>query len=158
MIPTNEQIMAEAKRRSVDSVMTLHSHIIEVVREGWTPAEPVDPDMLAFREWAAKRNPTRETASDIFLAGARMAREGWTPPKPVDPDVLAFEEWWRTEDGSPNARVAYLAGALMAREQERAKGLVEFAKRRVPWGVRVATDVHTVQRARAALARSGREA
>jgi hypothetical protein len=131
MIPTNEQIMAEAKRRSVDSVMTLHSHIIEVVREGWTPAEPVDPDMLAFREWAAKRNPTRETASDIFLAGARMAREGWTPPKPVDPDVLAFEEWWRTEDGSPNARVAYLAGALMAREQEqeRAKGLVAFAVR-----------------------------
>jgi hypothetical protein len=49
-----------------------------LARENWTPPEPepvVDPDVLAFREWAAKRNPTRETASDIFLAGARMARE-----------------------------------------------------------------------------------
>jgi hypothetical protein len=58
--------------------------------EGYTPPEPVDPDVLAFREWAAKawaeRYPNEvddalsgkrddSHVADAYLAGARMARE-----------------------------------------------------------------------------------
>ena len=82
----------------------------------------------ALRIWDEEDGVTDEGHAVI---AARLARENWTPPEPVvDPDVLAFEEWWRTEDGSPNARVAYLAGARMAREreQERAKELVWYVE------------------------------
>jgi hypothetical protein len=65
---------------------------------------------------------------------ARLAREGWTPPEPMDPDVLAFREWCKSAlysaaDDSMTAQ-AYLAGARMAREQERerAEVLVELAE------------------------------
>lgn len=74
---------------------------------------------------------------------ARLAREGWTPPKPVDPDVLAFREWLSGFYPASKANIlqgcrdltadaeAYLAGARMAteRERERAKVLVELAKK-----------------------------
>ena len=88
MKATNEQIIAEAERRSVDSVITLPNHIIEVMRENWTPPEPepVDPDVLAWREWAAGGWPLHSKTilagkwdcggmSNAYLAGARMARE-----------------------------------------------------------------------------------
>ena len=91
MTPTNEQIIAEAERRWAESTMSSRSNktakdfIIEVMRENWTPPEPVvDPDILAFREWAAARSPVNAGAihkglydeeSAGFLAGARMARE-----------------------------------------------------------------------------------
>ena len=61
---------------------------IEIALSGWTPPEPVDPDILAFREWAAENAPAlgaaeayRKGLSDdthyarCFLAGARMATE-----------------------------------------------------------------------------------
>lgn len=93
MIPTNEQIIAEAKRRWADLMMTsrssksVYDFIIEVMRENWTPPEPVDPDILAFREWFADRNSPDDRAHILagywdsnftaayFLAGARAARE-----------------------------------------------------------------------------------
>ena len=76
-----------------------------------------------------------------------IAREGWTPPEPVvDPDILAFREWAKATklerpfvqestidaggyDHVEQAR-AYLAGARMAREQERerAKVLEEYVE------------------------------
>ncbi|MFN8996798.1 MAG: hypothetical protein ACK5X3_24475 [Pseudomonadota bacterium] len=74
---------------------------------------------------------------------ARLAREGWTPPEPVDPDVLAFREWGERRFGVNTASAyrlgdcddtaiadAYLAGASMAREQERERAgpLVEFVE------------------------------
>ena len=112
MNPTNEQIIAEAHRRFVEEQRnhdgltpessSLANHIIEVMRENWTPPEPVvDPDLLAFREWFA------------HLPG-RLGTRG----------ILAGR--W---DASDEAK-AYLAGASMAREQEqeRAKELVELAK------------------------------
>ena len=100
MKPTNEQIIAEAHRRFVEEQRnhdgltpegsSFADHIIEVMRENWTPPEPVvDPDVLAFREWAAKdwveRYPAevddvqrgKRDGCDIakaFVAGARMAR------------------------------------------------------------------------------------
>jgi hypothetical protein len=58
-----------------------------LAREGWTPPEPVDPDLLAFREWGERRfgvntasayrlGDCDDTAiADAYLAGARMARE-----------------------------------------------------------------------------------
>jgi hypothetical protein len=58
-----------------------------LTREGWKPPEPVDPDVLAFREWASKIENAayREAvlagewdhsfAAKGFVAGARMARE-----------------------------------------------------------------------------------
>ena len=57
-----------------------------LAREGWTPPEPVDPDVLAYREWKKKKWPSAAEFIDGgvwdenpdalgFLAGARMARE-----------------------------------------------------------------------------------
>ena len=89
----------------------------------------------------------QEAGSSSWVVAARLARENWTPPEPepVNSDVLAFREWLTTSpltprpSGDPNRYddvlfETYLAGARMAREQEqeRAKGLVEFAKGRVP--------------------------
>ena len=60
-----------------------------LAREGWTPPEPVDPDLLAWRKWETRsgtpysvtyRKSVLEgkwdysTMSKTFLAGARMAR------------------------------------------------------------------------------------
>ncbi len=59
-----------------------------LAREGWTPPEPVDPDVLAYREWEAglAKDPIyrdkalsgewdRYPSGRAFVAGARMARE-----------------------------------------------------------------------------------
>jgi len=59
-----------------------------LAREGWTPPEPVDPDILAYRKWMAGSVPgsaarekvlagewDRYSAATAFVAGARMARE-----------------------------------------------------------------------------------
>lgn len=114
MKPTNEQIIAEAHRRFVeeqrnhDGLTTEGSsfsdHIIEVMRENWTPPEPVDPDLLAFREWAAHR--ARVIGGETDWASAyRQGRFDHT-----------------------DYAQAYLAGARMAaeRERERARLLVEY--------------------------------
>ena len=75
-----------------------------------------------------------EKAGGNPVKAARLAREGWTPPEPVDPDVLAARNW-SMEQGHPlnpdemsegaydkSAPIrAYLAGARMAREQERGR-------------------------------------
>jgi hypothetical protein len=91
MTPTNEQIIAEAKRRADFRKWTgapIEYFIIEVVRENWTPPEPpVDPDVLEFRAWGERRFGA-DTAlayrlgdcddidlAEAYLAGARMARE-----------------------------------------------------------------------------------
>lgn len=87
MTPTNEQIFAEAIRRQKErGGGAVTDFIIEVTREGWTPHEPVDPDLLAYQEWASERWPSdarnirmgntdHDGAATYFLAGARMARE-----------------------------------------------------------------------------------
>jgi hypothetical protein len=93
MTATNEQIKAEAERRARAAMASrsppnwsVTDYVIEVVREGWTPP-PVDPDLLAFREWGSKVENAayRETvlagewdhgfAAKGFVAGARYARE-----------------------------------------------------------------------------------
>lgn len=70
-----------------DDTIDVASIAARLAREGWTPPEPVvDPDILAFREWAAQGpgNPRwaieagqwdNGLAAHTFLAGARMARE-----------------------------------------------------------------------------------
>ena len=64
-------------------------------REGRMPPEPVvDPDLLAFREWAA----------NMWPLSARATRSG-----DMDPTYVAE---------------AYLAGARMAREKERERAKV----------------------------------
>ena len=89
MTATYEQIEYEAHRRFDENPCTPLAHfIIEVTREGWTPPEPVDPDMLAYREWEVGKRGTRDFREEVlagkwdrsasaigFLAGARMARE-----------------------------------------------------------------------------------
>ena len=73
-----------------------------LARENWTPPEPVDPDVLAFREWFAQRAGSGRKSG--ILAG----------------------HWDSISDAD-----AYLAGASMAtkRERERAKVLVECVER-----------------------------
>jgi hypothetical protein len=111
MTPTNDQIIREAQRRweaapweAAPTVRrySLPDFVIEVVRENWTPPEPVDPDVLAYREWMITTLETPEYR-EYVLAGKR--------------------------DRSLSA-LSYLAGARMAteRERERAKELVEFAE------------------------------
>lgn len=94
--PTWQEITAEAIRRKAQALangwgdIELEALIVQTTREGWKPLEPepVDPDLLAFREWAAENAPAlgaaeayRKGLSDnthyaqCFLAGARMARE-----------------------------------------------------------------------------------
>jgi len=84
------------------------------------------------------------TFLEVATLAARLAREGWTPPEPVvDPDILAFREWGERRFGVNTASAyrlgdcddtaiadAYLAGARMAREQERERAgpLVEFVE------------------------------
>ena len=56
-----------------------------LAREGWTPPEPVDPDVLAYREWmdtnplkprpATEPNRYDNLRCEVFVQGARMARE-----------------------------------------------------------------------------------
>jgi hypothetical protein len=89
MTATHEQIEDEAHRRFDENPCTPLTHyIIEVVREGWTPPEPVDPDLLAYREWEVGNYGTRDFREEVlagkwdrsasaigFLAGARMARK-----------------------------------------------------------------------------------
>jgi len=79
-----------------------------LAREGWTPPEPVDPDVLAYREWKKKKWPS---AAEFIDGGV------WDE----NPDALGF-----------------LAGARMAREreQERARVLVEPAEAIVNRAVR----------------------
>ena len=94
--PTWQEITAEAIRRKAQALkdgrgdIELEALIVEITREGWKPPEPVvDPDLLAFRKWLAEWNPSVR--------------------------VTALDGEW---DFTSHAQ-AYLAGARMAREQER---------------------------------------
>ena len=82
---------------------TIATIAARLAREGWTPPEPADPDLLAFREWEA----SAFGPADIYRA-----------------EVLAGKH----DRGA--AALTYLAGARMAREreQERAKVLVEYVR------------------------------
>jgi hypothetical protein len=82
MTATNQQIMAEAwiryrKANTATAVIGEHKpldhFVIEVVRENWTPPEPVDPDVQSYRDWVGAFGLSSHEAS--YLAGARMARE-----------------------------------------------------------------------------------
>ena len=97
----------------------------------------------AVRIWSSQPLPSGEVSAPAAIA-ARLAREGWTPPKPVDPDLLAFREFASKAARSASLAESYrdgdmdscasaylfLAGARMAREQERerAKVLLDQAK------------------------------
>ena len=97
----------------------------------------------AVRIWSSQPLPSGEVSAPAAIA-ARLAREGWTPPKPVDPDLLAFREFASKAARSASLAQSYrdgdmdscasahvfLAGARMAREQERerAKVLVEYVE------------------------------
>ena len=112
MKATKEQIIAEATRRAAaqgygENEKPVNHFIIDVVVEGWTPPEPVDPDVLAFREWQ---------------------KDCWPSPSNIE-ELDAGKR-----DGSTQA-LAYLAGARMAREQEqeRAKVLVEYVEFHTNW-------------------------
>lgn len=99
-VPTNDQIIREAQRRwevaPGEQKWRLEHYVIEVVRENWIPPEPVDPDILAFREWAARRREAN--GSTDWASAYRQGRF----------DHTDFAQ-------------AYLAGAHMARERERAR-------------------------------------
>ena len=91
---------------------------------------PEELDEARVEEARRRWNSNDPTIPDIATGAARLAREGWTPPEPVDPDVLAFREWAAHRGGQGEPWMAYLAGARMAREQERerAKVLVEYVE------------------------------
>lgn len=106
--PTWQEITAEAIRRKAQALedgrgdIELEALIVEITREGWTPPEPVDPDLMAFREWFSSRLGGRESRQ----AAAAGKYDGW-------PEAQAF-----------------LAGARWAREQERerAREMAQFTE------------------------------
>ena len=61
--PTWQEITAEAIRRKAQALkdgrgdIELKALILEITREGWTPPEPVDPDLIAVLEFLSKRHP-----------------------------------------------------------------------------------------------------
>ena len=68
---TNEELdearAKEAERlwyedEDATEVMDVAMFALRLAREGWKPPEPVDPDVLAFREWVKSRNSPREHA------------------------------------------------------------------------------------------------
>jgi hypothetical protein len=74
MTATYEQIITEANRRAAEpgwGARPVEHLIIEVVREGWTPPEPVDPDLLAVREISAKQY---EGAAPVVSADIRLGK------------------------------------------------------------------------------------
>ena len=85
-----------------DDTIDVAAIAARLARENWTPPEPepVDPDLLAFREWAACRS--EENCATAWASAYRQGRF----------------------DRKDDAR-AYLAGARMAteRERERAEAL-----------------------------------
>ena len=117
---TNEEKLDEARAEeairlqiamidgNLPNVPTLAVIAARLARENWTPPEPVDPDVLAYREWAASYEPG-ESMRARTLAG-------------------------QCDDAA--SYYAYLAGARMAREQEqeRAKGLVMYLETRAAEG------------------------
>lgn len=114
--PTWQEITAEAIRRKAQALkdgrgdIELEALIVEITREGWKPPEPepVDPDILAFREWAGDHRPIHKEAilegvwdhgvsATAYRAGARMAREQFAPR---EREMLAvLEEFSRDCDG-----------------------------------------------------------
>lgn len=96
----------------------------------------------ADRLWGEAESRVGELSA--LQVAARLARENWTPPEPVDPDLLAFREFASKAARSASLAESYrdggmdsctsahlfLAGARMAREQERerAKVLVEYVE------------------------------
>jgi hypothetical protein len=47
-----------------------------LAREGWTPPEPVDPDVLAFEKWDTTHEyGVTPTIKGAFIAGLELARE-----------------------------------------------------------------------------------
>ena len=129
MPPTNEQIIAEAERRWLEEYKanggklspnsSKEVHVINIMRENWTPPEPVDPDILAFREWVRSRDARPEIhraagsgeydgglLAEAFVAGARMAAERERERAEVLDwlaDKTALELHWRAdpeEDGT----------------------------------------------------------
>ena len=84
----DEATVKEARRRWLSTpALRIHGTLGEdapfiaarLAREGWTPPEPVDPDLVAYREWASKKWGGGAFAHDgeaeCYLAGARMARK-----------------------------------------------------------------------------------
>lgn len=67
----------EAQRRWMTEGQTGSSSwavAARLAREGWTPPEPVDPDVLAFGDWYVSQDG-KPGLRDAYLAGAHMARE-----------------------------------------------------------------------------------
>jgi hypothetical protein len=80
MTATNEQIVEEAERRARAALASrcppnwsVIDYVIEVTREGWTPPEPVDPDLLAVRVVLADQ-ATNRIAQQNYLNGLHDAQ------------------------------------------------------------------------------------
>jgi hypothetical protein len=105
MTATKEQIVAEAERRWEAEIgereWSVVDYIIEVIREGWKPPEPVDPDVLAVRGVLA------------LISNSQSIHNGYRDGRYDDDRSFQM------------ALAAYKAGR--EQEQERAKVLLEIA-------------------------------
>jgi hypothetical protein len=85
MTATKEQIVAEAERRWENELgereWSAVDYIIDVIREGWTPPEPIDPDVELARTIARNKHSKLadvravEATATAVLAGIKAGRD-----------------------------------------------------------------------------------
>ena len=92
---------------------------------------PTNGQIIAEARRRAKEQNWRMDIEEYII---EVVRENWTQPEPGDPDVEAYWRWRKSVNPTGrlilNVSDAYLAGARMAREQERdlVRPLVDQAK------------------------------
>ena len=111
---TNEQlkeaIAIEAvrrwKERGVHFIETLANIAVELTQKGWTPPEPVDPDLLELETlWLKYADGKINSLSDTVLAGIKRGRA--LAAAEAKPGMV-----WVKHDGSAKSPVAL--GTLVA--------------------------------------------
>lgn len=107
---------------SEDPNISIVATAARLARENWTPPEPVDPDILAFREFASKAARSASLAESyrdgdmdscasayLFLSGARVARE--RERERARPLVELAKKWARFDSEATNVINRYLGEA-----------------------------------------------
>lgn len=161
--PTWQEITAEAIRRKAQALedgrgdIELEALIVEITREGWKPPPAVDPDVLAYREWAVGSAPNQAWREEVlagkwdrsvtalgFVAGARFVRQQAHDQETVlqwlNSQINLELSWCDEGDGDGEWRVCRVVGGDGPRPEWHLVGAGE-------------TPLSALMDARAALAR-----
>ena len=109
--------LIEAKRRWIENETPRREveHLADLYETNWTPPKPVDPDLLAAREWHGARWPgEKENAAagkqdgcftmEAYLAGCTRGRE-WAK------ELVEAVQWYADNLTAPDGARSYKATA-----------------------------------------------